>query len=63
MNLTAANDPNDPVEIKKFLGRYFKQSKASRGSSELIELCENEDHISGTIRGFLVTIKNILDII
>lgn len=63
MNLTAANDPNDPVEIKKFLGRYFKQSKASRGSSELIELCENEEHISGTIRGFLVTIKNILDII
>lgn len=63
MNLTAANDPNDPVEIKKFLDRYFKQSKASRGSSELIELCENEDQISGTIRRFLVTIKNILDLI
>ncbi|RKF38671.1 hypothetical protein BCY89_26775 [Sphingobacterium siyangense] len=63
MHLIAVNDPNDVAEIKKFLKRYFKENKSSTGSSELIALCESEHQISATIRGILLTIRDMLDLI
>lgn len=63
INLGQVSDSKNEDEIKKFLDKYFKQSKASRGSAELIGLCKNESQIPKTLREIIKNINDVLDLI
>lgn len=60
-HIAKANNSEDINEVKRFLDTYLKWSKAGRGSSEIIELCEREDQIPPTLREIIAVIKAILD--
>lgn len=63
INLGQVSDSKNEDEIKKFLDKYFKQSKASRGTAELIGLCKNESQIPKTLREIIKKINDVLDLI
>ncbi|MDP9955039.1 putative ATP-dependent endonuclease of OLD family [Epilithonimonas hungarica] len=63
INLGQVSNSKNEDEIKKFLDKYFKQSKASRGTAELIGLCKNEIQIPKTLRGIIKNINDVLDLI
>lgn len=63
INLGQVSDSKNEDEIKKFLDKYFKQSKASRGTAELIGLCKNESQIPKTLREIIKNINDVLDLI
>jgi len=60
-HIAKANNPEDINEVKSFLDTYLKWSKAGRGSSEIIALCEREDQIPQTLREIIAGIKGTLD--
>jgi len=62
-HLGPVQNASDIEDVKRFLDKFLKWTKAGKDSSELIALCKQESQIPESLRKILINIKEVLEIL